>query len=65
MWIVMLVSPSPGNAGTAEFIFPVFFESDMQRFTFITALVWRIMSYYPYLIIGALLIPKWLSRKKV
>ena len=65
MWIVMLVSPSPGNAGTAEFIFPVFFESDMQRFTFITALIWRLMSYYPYLIIGALLIPKWLSRKKV
>lgn len=62
MWVVMLVSPAPGNAGTAEFIFPVFFEGYLGDFTFISALLWRLLSYYPYLLLGALLIPKWLKR---
>lgn len=63
MWVVMLVSPAPGNAGTAEFIFPVFFEGFLGDFTFITALLWRLLSYYPYLLLGALLIPKWIKKK--
>ena len=63
MWVVMLVSPAPGNAGTAEFIFPVFFEDYLGDYTFITALLWRLLSYYPYLLLGALLIPRWLKRK--
>jgi len=27
------------------------------------AIIWRILSYYPYLIIGALIIPGWIQRK--
>lgn len=59
MWVVMLVSPSPGNAGTAEFIFPVFYEDFAGKYTFISGLLWRLTTYYPYLIAGVLLIPKW------
>lgn len=29
------------------------------------AIIWRIISYYPYLIIGALLLPGWIERKFV
>ena len=29
------------------------------------AIIWRIISYYPYLIIGALLVPGWIERKFV
>lgn len=59
MWIVMLVSPSPGNAGTAEFIFSIFYEDFGGKYTFISSLLWRFSTYYPYLIAGVLLIPKW------
>lgn len=59
MWIVMLVSPSPGNAGTAEIIFPLFYEEFAGRYSFLSSILWRLSTYYPYLIVGVLLIPKW------
>ena len=62
MWVVMLVSPSPGNAGSAEFIFPAFYEQFLGEYTFITSLLWRLVTFYPYLIAGALLLPRWTKR---
>lgn len=59
MWVVMLVSPTPGNAGTAEFIFPIFYEDFAGKYTFISSILWRLSTYYPYLIVGVLLIPRW------
>ncbi len=64
MWIVLLVSPAPGNAGAAELIFPVFFEEYLREYTFICALLWRLISYYPYLLIGAFVLPKWIRTSK-
>jgi len=63
-WVALLVSPSPGNAGTAEFVFPVFYGEQLGDFSFASSLVWRFVTYYPYLILGALLLPRWLTRKK-
>ena len=63
MWIIMLVSPAPGNAGTAEFIFPAFYEDYLGEYTFICSLLWRLFSFYPYLLFGALLLPGWLRRQ--
>jgi len=62
-WVALLVSPSPGNAGTAEFVFPVFYGEELGSYTFASSLVWRFITYYPYLILGALLLPRWLTRK--
>ncbi|MFY0594099.1 TIGR00374 family protein [Roseivirga sp.] len=62
MWIVLLVSPAPGNAGAAELIFPVFFEEYLREYTFVCSLLWRLLSYYPYLLIGAIILPKWIKR---
>jgi len=59
MWVVMLVSPSPGNAGTAEYIYPIFYDEFAQPYTFLSSILWRFATYYPYLIIGVFLIPKW------
>ncbi len=64
MWIVLLVSPAPGNAGAAELIFPVFFEEHLREYTFVCALLWRLISYYPYLLIGAFVLPKWIRTSK-
>lgn len=59
MWIVMLVSPSPGNAGTAELIFPTFYGDIAGEYSFLSSILWRLSTYYPYLIVGVFLIPKW------
>ena len=64
MWVALLVSPAPGNAGTAEFVFPAFYQDLLGDYTFAASLVWRFITYYPYLIIGAFLLPVWLGKKK-
>ncbi|MDG1477723.1 MAG: lysylphosphatidylglycerol synthase transmembrane domain-containing protein [Vicingaceae bacterium] len=63
MWIVMIISPTPGGTGVAEFVF----EGFLSEFTPIglaglLAVLWRLGSYYPYLIIGLLILPKWLKK---
>lgn len=66
MWVIMLVSPTPGGSGIAEFFFPIFlreFIAGTERdLTLIVALAWRLLTYYPYLIIGAIVLPFWLRR---
>lgn len=61
MWILMVVSPTPGGSGFSEFIF----EGYLSEFIPIAGLVpviiiiWRLLSYYNYLFIGSILVPKW------
>lgn len=62
LWIVMLISPTPGSTGTAEHFFMQFFEVYLGEFTLGAALLWRIITYYPYLIVGALALPRWIAR---
>jgi glycosyltransferase 2 family protein len=62
LWITMLFSPTPGSSGTAEYFFPKFFGPVLGQYTAAATLFWRIMSYYPYLIIGAIILPRWIRR---
>ncbi len=62
LWIVMLISPTPGSTGTAEHFFMEFFEMYLGEFTLGAALLWRVVTYYPYLIIGGLALPRWIAR---
>ncbi|WP_143962686.1 lysylphosphatidylglycerol synthase transmembrane domain-containing protein [Litoribacter populi] len=62
MWIVMMVSPTPGSSGTAEFFFAQFFAEFLPGYTFVTSILWRLLSYYPYLILGAIFLPKWIKQ---
>jgi len=62
MWIMMLVSPTPGGSGFAEFVFTRYLgEFIPVGFAVVMALVWRLVSYYPYLFIGAVILPRWLA----
>lgn len=63
MWVVMLVSPSPGNAGTAELMFSVFYQDFAGKYTFVSSILWRLSTYYPYLIAGVILMPRWWKNK--
>lgn len=62
MWIVMLISPTPGSSGTAEFFFSQFFTRFLGDYTFVTNILWRMLSYYPYLLLGAIFLPRWVQR---
>jgi glycosyltransferase 2 family protein len=62
MWVVMLISPTPGSSGTAEYFFIQFFQEFLADYTFVTNILWRMLSYYPYLLLGALFLPRWIKR---
>jgi len=62
MWIVMMISPTPGSSGTAEFFYAQFFTQFLGSYTFVTSIVWRLFSYYPYLIFGAIFLPRWIKQ---
>ncbi|MDL2315019.1 flippase-like domain-containing protein [Bacteroidales bacterium OttesenSCG-928-C19] len=63
MWVIMLISPTPGSSGVAEFMFPIFFKDFITPGTApLLVILWRLMTYYPYIIIGAIVLPFWLKR---
>ncbi|OFY68169.1 MAG: hypothetical protein A2V64_01495 [Bacteroidetes bacterium RBG_13_43_22] len=69
-WIMMIISPTPGGSGFAEMILGRYISDAIPADPAYTggialaiAIIWRIISYYPYLIIGASIIPGWLQRK--
>lgn len=68
MWVPMIISPTPGGAGFAEYIFSNFLSdvtlASDAGITPLIALLWRGVTFYPYLIIGALIIPRWLAKFK-
>ncbi|PCJ80746.1 MAG: hypothetical protein COA49_07925 [Bacteroidetes bacterium] len=61
LWIAMLVSPTPGASGIAEYSLPVFMQG-VAVVGGVAVLVWRMLTYFVYLIIGSLLLPNWLAR---
>ena len=66
LWLTMRVSPTPGGSGVAEYAFTSLmsgFGSSLILIAFI-ALVWRMLSYFPYLVIGSLLLPSWLKKTR-
>ena len=58
----MLISPTPGSTGTAEHFFMKFFNEYLFEFTLGAALLWRVISFYPYLVVGAFALPRWIAR---
>ncbi|HQV76605.1 MAG: flippase-like domain-containing protein [Flavobacteriales bacterium] len=62
MWVILLISPTPGSSGVAEVAFSGFFRDLLPAVGYIGALavIWRILSYYLYLFIGTIVLPRWL-----
>lgn len=64
MFFVIAFSPTPGGAGLIELLFGGFLTDYVSSGTISTIIssVWRFISYYVYLLAGAVLIPGWLRR---
>jgi glycosyltransferase 2 family protein len=63
LWLIMLIPLTPGASGLAELTFISLMCSFISpglegSLTFL----WRVFTYYPYLILGAVITPKWLKR---
>ena len=63
MWVIMLITPTPGSSGVAELLFKGFLnEFTPDNLVGFQAFLWRILSYYPYMLIGVIVLPRWLRR---
>lgn len=64
LWIVMLVSPTPGSAGTAEICFNALFENLLGDKLIVIEMLWRFLTYYIHILVGAIVLSKWLKKAK-
>lgn len=62
IWVVLMVSPTPGGAGLSEWLFSNYYGDlvGSAGMALIMAVFWRIITYYLYLVIGAIVVPVWL-----
>ncbi len=66
MWVIMLISPTPGSSGLAEFAFTGFLADFIPLgLAGGLAFIWRIVTYYIYIFIGAVVLPRWMRRTRI
>lgn len=64
IWMLMLLPISPGGAGIAELTFSAMMCDFTDPALVATlALLWRLLSFYPYLLAGVIILPRWINRK--
>ena len=66
VWVVLMVSPTPGGAGVSEWLFTEYYGDMLSSagIALIIALFWRIITFYVYLVVGVFLAPSMLSSKR-
>lgn len=66
VWVVLMVSPTPGGSGVSEWIFTKYYGDIISsgELAVVIALIWRIITYYIYLIIGICIAPAYLKKSK-
>ena len=64
VWVVLMISPTPGGSGVSEWLFTTYYGDLIHSagMALVIALLWRIISYYVYLIIGACIVPGWIRQ---
>lgn len=64
MWVLMILSFTPGASGLSEIIFKQYLSAliPIAGLVPVIILLWRLLSYYNYLFIGAILVPRWASK---
>ncbi len=63
--VVMMIAPTPGGSGFIEVLFENYLGDYVPAAGVVLLLIttmWRLLTYYNYLIIGAVLAPKWVAR---
>ncbi|MCI5080797.1 MAG: flippase-like domain-containing protein [Saprospiraceae bacterium] len=62
MFVIIAFSPTPGGAGFVEVLFGGFLKDYVTSPTIATVIstIWRLLTYYSYLLAGAIVIPNWI-----
>lgn len=66
VWVVLMVSPTPGGSGISEWLFATYYGDLIGNagMAAVLALVWRLLSYYVYIIAGCSLLPGYFGENK-
>lgn len=63
LYAVTAYSPTPGGSGVAEVIFGKFYKEYVTAgIAVVAAIIWRVITYYPYLVLGVIIIPNWIRK---
>ncbi|MDE5687317.1 MAG: flippase-like domain-containing protein [Paramuribaculum sp.] len=63
VWTLLTVSPTPGGSGVSEWLFTTYYGDMLggAGSALVIAIMWRIISYYLYLGVGAIMVPVWIK----
>lgn len=58
IWMVSMISPTPGGSGLAEYMFKVYYSEyfSSEAIALVVAVIWRAIGAYSYLIIGGIIL---------
>lgn len=67
MWMISILSPTPGGSGVAELMFRLYYSDYLPEASvaILAAMLWRAVFYYPFLVMGTLVLPKWIGRNGI
>jgi len=65
VWVVLMVSPTPGGSGISEWMFTEYYGDLISSagVAVMLALIWRLITYYLYLVLGVILLPGYFNKK--
>ncbi len=66
VWVVLMISPTPGGSGVSEWLFTNYYGDligDLSA-ALVIAMIWRVVSYYIYLVAGTCLLPSYFRKRK-
>ncbi len=66
VWVLLMVSPTPGSSGISEWLFTEYYGDLIGNvdLALVLAMVWRIITYYVYLVIGVCIAPSYFKKNK-
>ncbi len=66
VWALLMFSPTPGGSGLSEWLFKEYYGDVITTggAILIIALLWRVLTYYIYLLAGIIFLPSYLTKKK-
>lgn len=64
LWIIMLLSPTPGSSGSSEFFFNVLYNDLLGSDTTKVQIIWRIFTYYIHILIGIIILFFYMKKNK-
>lgn len=64
MWVLMIISPTPGASGVSEIVFKQYLGQfiPIAGIIPVITLLWRLLTYYNYLFVGAIIVPRWIKK---